>query len=292
MYRRNLQDRTTSVSTNKRDFAKLVTSGSKPVPSTAAGQGSSFTLSTITEETAARKHRIYFQRKSFRSVSSAIEDIIANFRPLHMDNMILVCVLCPGMGLCGDLQKMCYCPTKCLMAPSDENVKLQEPTQPLAVESIDVVIRQINYEDTCPLRREVLRPDLEVVFYEGDHNETSIHLGAFVANELVGVISLFQEDFGEVKADEAPAVHFPTPAGNTQWRIRGFAVAAKMRSKGLGTKLIEACIRCSKERGGRMVWCVARCTAEVVYKRQGFNRTGDVFVIEGVGRVVHMFKNI
>lgn len=26
------------------------------------------------------------------------------------------------------------------MAPSDENVKLQEPTQPLAVESIDVVV--------------------------------------------------------------------------------------------------------------------------------------------------------
>ncbi|OQR76091.1 putative N-acetyltransferase YitI-like [Tropilaelaps mercedesae] len=158
--------------------------------------------------------------------------------------------------------------------------------------SIFLLIRRINYEDTCSLRREVLRPDLDIVFYEGDRDPTSIHLGAFVANELVGVISLFQEDFGEVTADESAAVHLPTPTGATQWRIRGFAVAAKMRSKGLGTKLIEACMRWAHERGGRMVWCVARCTAEVVYKRQGFNRTGDVFAIEGVGRVVHMFKNI
>lgn len=60
-----------------------------------------------------------------------------------------------------------------------------------------------------------------------------------------------QEDFGEVKADEAAAVHLPTPTGGTQWRIRGFAVAAKMRSKGLGTKLIEACVRMGRERQGK-----------------------------------------
>lgn len=53
-------------------------------------------------------------------------------------------------------------------------------------------VRPISYQETCPLRQQVLRPDLDVVYYDGDLEDTSIHLGAFVNNELVGVISMFQ----------------------------------------------------------------------------------------------------
>ncbi|XP_028968401.1 uncharacterized protein LOC114828427 [Galendromus occidentalis] len=181
-----------------------------------------------------------------------------------------------------------------LMSPSEEP-KLLDSTPTLAVaaaEPLEVTVRTISYQDTCPLRQEVLRPDLDVVYYDGDLDDTSIHFGAFVNNELVGVISMFQEDFSDVKAEQKPACHLPTPRGNTQWRIRGFAVAAKMRSKGLGTKLIAACLRHAQERGGRMLWCVARCTAELVYTRQGFSTTGDSFFIEGVGQVCHMFRTV
>ncbi|KAL3188701.1 hypothetical protein MRX96_022497 [Rhipicephalus microplus] len=38
------------------------------------------------------------------------------------------------------------------------------------------------------------------------------------------------------------------------------------------------------------VWCVARCSAEPVYEKMGFQRAGQDFRLEGIGQVCYMIR--
>jgi GNAT superfamily N-acetyltransferase len=133
-------------------------------------------------------------------------------------------------------------------------------------------IRTIAVDEARILRRAVLKPNLpfdEVVF-PGDDDPTSLHLGAFARDELVGVATLIQDAC-------------PVGGCDDDWRLRGMATIQKVRNRGIGGVLLSRCIAYAREAGGSRVWCNGRSGARRFYERHGLQAVGEEFVSPHTG---------
>lgn len=133
-------------------------------------------------------------------------------------------------------------------------------------------LRPISAAETRPLRQRVLRPHQpsEALVYPGDDALDTLHVGAYVEGELIGVASLYRE---------AP----PGEVDPCAWRLRGMAVQRESQGGGHGRALLEACLAHARAHGGARVWCNARTTASAFYARLGFVVQGDAFDLPGIG---------
>jgi GNAT superfamily N-acetyltransferase len=127
-------------------------------------------------------------------------------------------------------------------------------------------VRPISAAVARPLRAAVLRPGQspERQRYPGDDAEQTLHAGAFAGAELVGVATLALE---------------PPPGGDDPraWRLRGMAVSPNQQGRGLGRRLIEACIEHAYRHGGSQIWCLGRTGAAPFYRSLGFALLGAEF---------------
>ena len=139
-------------------------------------------------------------------------------------------------------------------------------------------IRRVSAEEVRPLRHTVLRPGraFEETAYPGD--DAGLHLGAFAADRLVGIASLYEED----RADG--------PAGG--WRLRGMATDAGVRGAGFGAALLAGCVDEVAAAGGTELWCNARMAAVGFYRRAGFEVVSDEFDVPGIGAHVVMTRPV
>ncbi len=55
-------------------------------------------------------------------------------------------------------------------------------------------IKEITTQEVLPIRHEVMWPDQPLDFVKLENDDTAIHLGLYVHNQLVSVISLFITD--------------------------------------------------------------------------------------------------
>ncbi len=125
-----------------------------------------------------------------------------------------------------------------------------------------VAIRRINVEDTLPLRRDVLYPQLTLDGVRVAHDEDGLHFGLYEQDHLVTVVSLFP--------------------GNGSAQFRKLATTPACQGKGYGSSMLEHLVQfCRKERIG-ILWCNARDTAESFYIKLGFRKTGDYFQKDGI----------
>jgi predicted GNAT family N-acyltransferase len=140
------------------------------------------------------------------------------------------------------------------------------------------VIRRIAAAETRPLRQRVLRSDqpFEETLYAGDEDPSTVHLGAFADDRLVGVASLYRE----------PRPGAGDAAGG--WRLRGMATVPEVRGRGHAKALLAACIDHVGGCGGGELWCNARTPAAGFYRAAGFEVVGDEFDIDGIGPHVVM----
>ena len=130
----------------------------------------------------------------------------------------------------------------------------------------EIIIRPISAGEARPLRGAVLRPGRPhgESIYPGDDAPETLHVGAFLERELVGVASVFRD---------------PLP-GNPEtgaWRLRGMVVAPAAQRNGHGRALLESCVAHVVAHGGRKLWCNARSTAEGFYRSLGFETAGEEF---------------
>ena len=118
------------------------------------------------------------------------------------------------------------------------------------------------------LRYEVLRVGLPrgTEHYPGiDEDPRTTFLCAYEEDVLVGCSTL--------QVDEKEGCKF---------RIRGMAVSAEHRNKGVGTLIVKGLQDYAKKRDSG-IWCNARIRAIPVYERCGFVVISDVYDIEGIG---------
>ncbi|MBA2645328.1 MAG: GNAT family N-acetyltransferase [Pyrinomonadaceae bacterium] len=146
----------------------------------------------------------------------------------------------------------------------------------------EVIIRLIPAEEARPLRGAILRPNLplEKSVYPGDDAHDTLHLGAYVMDELVGVASVF---------------HQPPPGESLSaaWRLRGMAVRTNAQGRGYGRALLEHCIAHVAKQGGTLFWCNGRTSALSFYRSFGLEPRGEEFDVPDSGShfVLHLRIN-
>jgi GNAT superfamily N-acetyltransferase len=120
---------------------------------------------------------------------------------------------------------------------------------------------------TRELRRAVLRPAWPIgSVMPGDEEPGVLHLAALEDGEPVSACVLF------------PRPYPLSPDTPNAWQLRGMASAERVRGTGIGGRLVQTAAQHVRERGGRLLWCHARVSAQRFYERCGFVVDSDEFV--------------
>ena len=135
-----------------------------------------------------------------------------------------------------------------------------------------MIVKEIKFKDTYCIRNKILRPNrpMDTCRFEGDEDDLTFHLGAFVDNKLVSVASFYFENHPEI-----PASH--------QFRLRGMATLPEFQGKGLSSALLRRAFPQIVRNQSKTLWCNARVSAEGFYEKVGFETLSPEFNIPDVG---------
>jgi GNAT superfamily N-acetyltransferase len=105
-----------------------------------------------------------------------------------------------------------------------------------------IEVRPIPAAETIPLRHSVLRPGrpIEEASFPGDDLPTTAHFGAWKNGELLCIASLF-------------LARFPDQPGVIAFQLRGMATAPQARGLGLGTAIVNACLKFARDEGAELL---------------------------------------
>jgi hypothetical protein len=143
-----------------------------------------------------------------------------------------------------------------------------------------IEIRSISAEQTWPLRSRVLKPFLKPheCANPGDEEPTTLHLGAFRGNAIVGIATFLAEK------------HPFFPHAERPYRLRGMATDPDHHRQGVGRALVEAGEAELTRRGCDLLWFNARERAFPFYRALGFDFLGEMFEIPLIGPHKVMYK--
>lgn len=114
--------------------------------------------------------------------------------------------------------------------------------------------------------------------YPDDDFESTMHVGAFFNEVLVGVATFVREPHEEFLRAKTP------------FRLRGMATDIQFQGKGVGRQVLVfgtnelAKFRCD------FLWCKAREIAFPFYERLDFMYFGELFDLPGIGPHKIMYK--
>ena len=138
-------------------------------------------------------------------------------------------------------------------------------------------IRFINAEETYPIRREVLRKNIDLPYkLEGDFDKDTIHLGAYIDEELVSIVTLINRRKEQLKGE--------------QFQLRGMGTLSEYRGKGYGKLLVRQSEEYLISIGIQTIWCNARTEAIGFYKSLNYNTIGESFNVPKIGIHYLMYK--
>ncbi|MFI1771684.1 GNAT family N-acetyltransferase [Thalassobellus citreus] len=142
-------------------------------------------------------------------------------------------------------------------------------------------IKIINAKDTYQVRLPVLRAGkpIESCVFDGDNLNTTIHIGVFVKNELIGVCSFFKNNQDLISED-------------SQYQLRGMAILETFQSFGFGKTILNYGELYLNNKGINTIWCNAREIAVNFYKKNGYQITGSPFNIKDIGIHYIMHKTL
>lgn len=140
-------------------------------------------------------------------------------------------------------------------------------------------IKKISAEKTHAIRHPMLRQGrpIEDCVFDGDKDPKTIHLGAFIENKLVGVLSAYQKSTSAFEVKES-------------YQIRGVAVLTTAHRKGIGRALMANIEHQLKQRKIDLIWLNARITAVDFYTALAYQQKGNAFEIEGIGTHYCFYK--
>ena len=135
-----------------------------------------------------------------------------------------------------------------------------------------IKIATITAAETYFIRISVLRKGktLSECPFDGDDAPTTIHLGLFVDEILVGIVSVFKNSntlFAKVN----------------QYQIRGMAVLDSYQQLGYGKLLIKAAEKSISCFNNPLIWMNAREVAVPFYTKLQYEIVGAPFLIHDIG---------
>lgn len=140
-------------------------------------------------------------------------------------------------------------------------------------------VKQINAKDTYPIRHPILRSGkpIETCAFRGDDLASTIHLGLFDKDNLIGVAS-FMKNTHHVFAKKK------------QYQLRGMAILQVFQGKGLGNILLSHGEELLQQNNVELIWCNARILAINFYRRGHYKTKGVSFDIPNIGMHYLMYK--
>lgn len=123
----------------------------------------------------------------------------------------------------------------------------------------------------------MLRPNgtIDDCIFQGDNDELTFHLGAFVDKKLVSVASFYFE-----RNEKFP--------DQNQYRLRGMATLPEFQGQGLSSALLRTAFPVIKQNQCTLLWCNAREKAIGFYQNVGFQPHGEPFSIPHIGKHILM----
>ena len=143
------------------------------------------------------------------------------------------------------------------------------------------MIKEISSFDTYKVRHPMLRAEknIQSCKLNNDNDATTKHFGYFVDDELVGVVSVFENNSELFKV-------------YNQFQIRAMAVLNEFQNQQIGSKLIHNCEDYILSKNGNLIWFNARINAIAFYKKLQFDTKGNYFEIPEIGQHIVMFKHL
>jgi len=140
-------------------------------------------------------------------------------------------------------------------------------------------IKKISAEKTHAIRHPMLRQGrpIEDCVFDGDKDPQTIHLGAFIENKLVGILSAYQKNTSAFDVKES-------------YQLRGVAVLTTAHRKGIGRALMAYIEQILQQRKIDLIWLNARITAVDFYTALEYQQKGNAFEIEGIGTHYCFYK--
>ncbi len=123
-------------------------------------------------------------------------------------------------------------------------------------------IREVPLEDVWRIRQVVMYPQETLDFVKLEDDDKGMHLGLYVENKLVSVISVFEE------GDEV--------------QFRKFATETDMQGRGFGTKLLQYVMDWVIKNNKKSIWCNARIVATGMYTKFGMQPVGAGWIKYGI----------
>lgn len=140
-------------------------------------------------------------------------------------------------------------------------------------------IKQIPSQETFAIRLPVLRPGkpTESCIFEGDDLPTTVHFGIYDGENIVGIVSVFEEKT-------------PLLIQQKQFQLRGMAILDSYQKKGLGEHLVKAAEEYITNKKGEAIWFNAREIAVGFYNKMGYEIIGEPFTISDIGIHYVMYR--
>ena len=144
-----------------------------------------------------------------------------------------------------------------------------------------ILIQAIEAASTHVIRHPVLRKgrSLKSCIFEGDELASTLHLGAYLDEKLVGVLSAYEKQH-------------PAFDEKNAYQVRGVAVLETHQTNGIGRLLMR---KIEGELGKKKVpllWLNARLSAVPFYQSIGYKVKGGVFDIPLIGPHYIYYKTL
>lgn len=140
-------------------------------------------------------------------------------------------------------------------------------------------IKSISSGEAITVRHPVLRQGkpLDSCKFEGDDLSTTLHLGAFYQDKLVGVVTILKKNNKSFFEKD-------------QFQLRGMAVLEQYQGQGVGAILVKQSEERIMGQKGFLIWLNARLVAISFYEKLGYSISGDEFEIPLIGVHYTMIK--
>ena len=138
-------------------------------------------------------------------------------------------------------------------------------------------ICKIKPEETYPIRRDVLRKNIDLPYkLEGDFDEETIHLGFLMDSKIVSIVTLIKKNHHDLIGE--------------QYQLRGMATLPEHIGLGYGRALVLKAEKLLSEKKIGKIWCNARVSALGFYKSVNYEIKGDRFIVDKIGEHYMMYK--
>ncbi len=151
--------------------------------------------------------------------------------------------------------------------------------------AMNINIRRLKTQAILALRQKLLRPEhsLDECRFAEDNDDMTSHFGAYTGKLLIGIVTVFPENFPDALNGDICS---------SAWRLRAMATLPQLRGLGIGRDLVSHCSAYVIFQGGSLLWCNARSHAVKFYEKCGFQQYGDEFDIDRIGPHYCMLKKL